>query len=249
MTTLHDIDKFCDYFEAQVIELDNLSSEQVSAESITQVRLYKKTLIISAIDTLANLRFSQDSYKEFHQHSSARFVRFVAEFCEWQSGNLISVPYLFEQLRVNKLNDKKLYDVLQKKLVSHNASAGSFLDIEMLDMEVGSLIEYTHSEIEERLIYESQHHALLYGFDNCIAHEDKDKCGVMEICQYAQPHYYSYLQDKNSDNLTRWYISYPVEHFKRLFFSGMKNIKRHFINTNINPYTLIGDRRDHSRWW
>jgi hypothetical protein len=71
----------------------------------------------------------------------------------------------------------------------------------------------------------------------------------MEAYQYAQPHYYSYLQDSSPDQLVKWHLSYPVAHFKNLFFSSIKNMKRYFIKTSTNPYTLIGDSRGHSRWW
>ena len=249
MTTLHDIDRFCNYFEAQLAQLDDLSSEQKSEESITQVRLYKKTLIISAIDTLANLRFPQESYKEYNKQNRVRFARFVSEYCEWEDGSLISVPCLFDQLTKNKLKDHMLYDVLYDRLLSHDGSDGGFLGIPVMDLDAACLIAFTHSEVEERLIFESQHYSLIHRYENCIAHEGKDICGVMEICQYAQPHYYSYLKDMASDELTQWHIAYPVGRFKQLFFCGMKNMKRYFIKNNINPYTLIGNRRDHSRWW
>lgn len=249
MTTLHDINKFCNYFVAQVSEVDNLNPESISEESLTQVRLYKKTLIISAIDTLANLRFSKENYKELNKHNKARFIRFVSEYCDWKDGHLISLPYLFDQLTIKKLNDSKLYEVLHKKLLMHDSNDGNFLDIDVIDIDADDLLALTHSEVEEHLIYESQHYALIYGYTNCIAHEYKDECGVMEICQYAEPHYYSYLKEKCSDELTQWHLSYPVRHFKNLFVSGMKNMKQHFIKTNINPYSLIGDTRGHSRWW
>lgn len=249
MTTLHDINRFCNYFEAQVTEVDNLNPEAISEESITQVRLYKKTLIISAIDTLANLRYSKENYKELNKHNKARFTRFVAEYCEWQSGNLISLPYLFDQLTIKKRKDSKLYEVLRKKLLIHDNSGGEFLGIEIIDLNAEELLEFTNSEVEERLIFESQHYSLIHGYKNCIAHEEKDVCGVMEVCQYAEPHYYSYIKNKTSKELTRWHLSYPVEHFRVLFFCGIKNMKRHFIKTNINPYSLIGDSRGHSRWW
>lgn len=249
MTTLHDIDRFCNYFEAQVSEVDNLNPDRASKESIIQVRLYKKTLIISAIDTLANLRFSKENYKELNKQNKARFIRFVSEYCEWDSGNLISIPYLFDQLTIKKRRDSKLYDVLYNKLLSHDGNDGEFLDIGVMDLNAENLLEFTNSEDDERLIFDSQHYSLIYGYKNCIAHEEKDVCGMMEVCQYAQPHYYSYIKDKTSNELTQWHRSYPVEHFKTLFFCGMKNMKRHFIKTNINPYTLVDYSRGHSRWW
>ena len=74
MTTLYDIDKFCDYFEAQVSAIDELEPKPVAEESITQVRLYKKTLIISAIETLSSLRFLKNNYKELINVQNILFV-------------------------------------------------------------------------------------------------------------------------------------------------------------------------------
>jgi hypothetical protein len=249
MTTLYDIDKFCDYFAAQVSAIDELEPKPVSEESITQVRLYKKTLIISAIDTLSSLRFLKNNYKELNKQSKARFIRFLAEYSEWENGSLISAPYLLEQMSKLKLKNNKLYDALYERLSIHNGDAGKVLNIEVIDFEAYDLFMLANSEIEEHLIHESQHYALLFGYKDCIAHEDREHCGVMEAYQYAQPHYYSYLQERTTDDLTRWYLSYPVEHFKSLFFCSIKNMRKYFIKTGINPYSLIGDGRGHSRWW
>lgn len=249
MTTLYDIDKFCDYFEAQVSAIDELEPKPVSEESITQVRLYKKTLIISAIDTLSSLRFLKNNYKELNRQTKARFIRFLSEYSEWENGTLISAPYLLEQMNNLNLKGGKLYDALYQRLSMHNDDAGKVLNITTIDFMAADLLMLANSEIEEHLIHESQHYALLFGYKDCIAHEDREQCGVLEAYQYAQPHYYSYLQEKNPDELTRWYLSYPVEHFKSLFFCSMKNMKKYFIKTGTNPYSLIGDSRGHSRWW
>lgn len=247
MTTLHDIDRFCDYYEQQVSAIDNLNPEPISEESITQVRLYKKTLMVSAIDTLARLRFPKENYKELNKHNQARFTRFLSEYCDWEDGNLISIPYLLDQLALKKLTDRKLYDALHNKLLSYKDNDGKILSIELIDVKSEKLLELADSENEEYLIFESQHYSLLYGYKNCIAHEAREHCGVMEAYQYAQPHYYSYIKNKTPDELIKWHLAYPVEHFKNLFFSSIKNMKQHFIKKRINPYALIKD--SHSRWW
>jgi len=249
MTTLYDIDKFCDYFEAQVHAIDDLEPHPVSEESITQVRLYKKTLVISAIDTLASLRFMQNNYKELNRQKKARFIRFVTEYSEWKNGALISIPYLIDQLAAKNLKGSRLYDMLYDKLSMHNESVGKPLNIGVIDLDAEELLIFANSENEEHLIHESQHYSLLYSYKNCIAQEVGKHCGVMEAYQYAQPHYYSYLHESSPDYLVKWHLSYPVAHFKNLFFSSIKNMKRYFIKTNTNPYSLIGDSRGHSRWW
>jgi hypothetical protein len=247
MTTLYDIDRFCDYFTAQVSAINNLEAKSITEESITRVRLYKKTLTISAIDTLASLRFSKENYKELNKLNKARFIRFLSEYCEWENGTLISIPTLFDQLSIKKPQNSILYDALRNKLLKYNGNEGKALNIEIIDAKAEKLLELANSEIEEHLILECQHYSLLYGYKNCIAQEAREPCGVMEAYQYAQPHYYSYIQYKTADELTQWHLSYPVEHFKNLFFCSIKNMKQYFIKSNINPYSLLGNR--HSRWW
>jgi len=74
MTTLYDIARFCDAFEAQVAAIEDLQPESVPEKDIEHVRLYKKSLVMSAIDTLAGLRFTKENYKELNRQNKKRFV-------------------------------------------------------------------------------------------------------------------------------------------------------------------------------
>ena len=56
MTILYDIARFCDAFEEQVSAIEHLKSESIPEKDICHIQLYKKSLVMSAIDTLAGLR-------------------------------------------------------------------------------------------------------------------------------------------------------------------------------------------------
>lgn len=244
MTTLYDIAGFCSAFEEQVSAINHLQPESVPEKDITRIQLYKKSLVMSAIDTLAGLRFTNENYQELNKQNNKRFVRFIAEFSEWKNGPLISVPYLLEQLARRDLKECELYDVLYRRLLKHEGNAeGTILHIEDIDVMAVELFELAKTEYEEQLILKSQHYSLFYEYRNCKANTLSESGGVMEAFQYAQPNYYSNKQSEFHD-LIQWQLSYPLAHFNSLFSCSLRNMKQYFIKTNINPYSLVTD----SRW-
>ena len=241
MTILYDIARFCDAFERQVSAIDHLKPESVPEKDIAHIQLYKKSLVMSAIDTLAGLRFTNESYKELNQQNKKRFVRFIAEFSEWKNGPLISVPNLLEQLARRNLKESELYVALSDRLLKQEGN--TILHIEDVDTMAAELFELATTEYEEQLILKSQHYSLFYEYRNCKTNTLIDSGGVMESFQYAQPNYYPGKKSPYHD-LTQWQLSYPLAHFNSVFSHSIKNMKQYFIKTNIDPYSLIID----SRW-
>ncbi len=244
MTTLYEIARFCDTFEEQVSAIEDLKPESIPEKNIEHIQLYKKSLVMSAIDTLAGFRFTKENYKELNRQNDKRFVRFIAEFSEWHSGPLISVPYLFEQLARRDLKENELYEALYSKLLKYEKNdEGTILHIEDVDVTVVELFELATTEYEEQLILKSQHYALFYEYRNCKANSLSESGGVMEAFQFAQPNYYPGEQSEFHD-LIQWQLSYPLAHFNYLFNRSLKNMRQYFIKANINPYSLVTD----SRW-
>jgi len=243
MTTLYDIARFCDAFEAQIAAIDSMQVESIPEKNIEHIQLYKKSLVMSAIDTLSGLRFTKESYRDLNANNKKRFVRFIAEFSEWGNGPMVSVPYLFEQLARRDLTKSNLYISLHKKLMQHESSDdAAILHIETIDMRVVELFDLAKTEYEEQLILKSQHYTLFYEYKNCKANSLNESGGVMEAFQYAQPNYYS-AGNSEFHELTLWQLSYPLAHFNSLFHCGLKNMKQYFIKENINPYSLVHDGR------
>ena len=239
MTTLYDIARFCDAFEDQVAAIDHLEPGAIPEKNIDHVQLYKKSLIMSAIDTLAGLRFTKDNYKNLNLRNKKRFVRFIAEFAEWENGPYISIPYLFDQLTRRDLKESELYEYLRNRLLAHEKDGeGSCLHIEDVDVLAVELFELAETEYEEQLILKSQHYSLFYEYKNCKTNTLSEFGGVMETFQYAHPNYYS---GKKSElhGLIQWQLSYPLAHFNDLFSSSVKNMRQYFIKADINPYLLI----------
>ncbi len=243
MTTLYDIARFCDTFEEQVSAIDHLEPESVPDKVSSHIQLYKKSLVMSAIDTLAGLRFVKQDYPELNKQNKKRFVRFIAEFSEWKNGPLISVPYLFEQLSRRNLKQGELYETLCDRLLKYEGNdEGSILHIEDVDVMAVELFELAKTEYEEQLILKSQHFSLFYEYRNSKANNLTESGGVMEAFQYAQPNYYSNQQSDYHD-LIQWQLSYPLAHFNALFNHSLKNMRQYFVKTNINPYSLVSDNR------
>ena len=243
MTTLYDIAKFCDTFEDQVSAIDYLKPESVPEKDIAHIQLFKKSLVMSAIDTLAGLRFTRDNYRELNRQNKKRFVRFIAEFSEWKNGPLICVPYLFDQLARRGLKEGDLYNALRERLLKHeNFNQGSILHIEDIDASASELFELAKTEYEEQLILKSQHYSLFYEYRNCKTSTLNETGGVMEAFQYAQPNYYSSSRSDYHE-LLEWQLSYPLAHFHSLFSSSIGNMRQYFIKTDTNPYSLVIDDR------
>ena len=243
MTILYDIARFCDAFEAQVSAIDHLKPEAIPEKDTCHIHLYKKSLVMSAIDTLAGLRFTKENYKELNKQNKKRFVRFIAEFSEWGKGPLISAPYLHEQLARRGLKECELYEALHDRLSKHQGkNENTILHIEDVDVMAVELFELAKTEYEEQLILKSQHYSLFYEYRNCKTNSLSETGGVMEAFQYAHPNYFPGNRSEFHD-LTHWQLSYPLAHFNSLFSRSLENMKQYFIKTDTNPYSLVTDNR------
>lgn len=241
MTTLYDIAKFCAAFEEQVSAINHLKAESVPEKDKNHIQLYKKSLVMSAIDTLAGLRYTKENYKQLNQQNKKRFVRFIAEFADWKSGPLISVPYLLCQLASRDLKETELYAYLYDRLAKHEEDGeDTCLHIEDVDVLAVQLFELAKTEYEEQLILKSQHYSLFYEYKNCKTNSLSESGGVMETFQYAQPNYYPGKKSEHHD-LIEWQLSYPLAHFNGLFSQSLHNMRKYFIKVDINPYRLVDE--------
>jgi DNA repair ATPase RecN len=236
MTTLYDISRFCDAFDAQVAVIEHLKPDFIPEKHLEHIQLYKKSLVMSAIDSLSGYRFTKPAYRELNQNPQKRFIRFVAEFSDWKSGPAVSVPYLFELLARRELKTSEIYITLHEKLAKQEGNVdGRILHVEEIDVMAAELFDLAKTEYEEQLILKSQHYSILYDYRNCKTNGLSEAGGMMEAFQYARPNYYSHQQSEYHD-LREWQLSYPLAHFNSLFGSCLKNMKQYFIKNNINPY-------------
>jgi len=153
MTLEQDIDQFCDYFEQQAQQIDTIQPAEKNDYGVSQIRLYKKTLYVTAIDTLAGFRFNKNEYKELNKRNKDRFIRFLQEFCNWSNGDLVSLPFLFDQLNTRKLKDSHLFSSVEARLKEVSGEDGGTTNIEVIDWALGEVLDLARSEKEECLIY------------------------------------------------------------------------------------------------
>jgi hypothetical protein len=244
MSIDQDINQFCDYFEQQVQQINTIQPEEQNDYGASQIRLYKKTLYVTSIDTLAGFRFSKNDYRELNKRNKARFTRFIQEYCNWENGSLISLPFLLDQLTTKKLKDSNLFASVEERLKGFSGEDGGTTNIETIDLSLGEVLEMAHSEKEESLIYSSQHYSLFYGYRNCLVHEAREPGKAMEVTQNPAPHYHSYIQEKPQE-ITQWHLVYPVEHFRSILSAGIANSREYFFKATVNPY----DNLSGTRWW
>ncbi|HEX3675439.1 MAG TPA: hypothetical protein VHU87_14300, partial [Rhizomicrobium sp.] len=110
MTIAESIDQFCSYFEREAAAIAKVSVEggpEVNTGAGNAFR-YRKTLYVTATDTLAGFRFHKSAYPQLYRRNRERFIRFLTEYCAWPDGSLVSLPFLKEELETLRLADRSL---------------------------------------------------------------------------------------------------------------------------------------------
>src|SRR6266478_1844700 len=100
MTVAKSIDQFCLYFEREATAIGRVSvtdgpDMETGAGNPLQ---YRKALYVAAIDTLAGLRFHKSAYPHLARRNRERFIRFLKEYGSWPEGDLVSLPFLKDEL-------------------------------------------------------------------------------------------------------------------------------------------------------
>ena len=89
LTNAENIEDFCAYFRRQVTAIARVTIAPPSGDVDSGAGsefLYRKVLWVSAIDTLAGLRYNV-------RHNRERFMQFVEEHGSWPEGALVSIPF------------------------------------------------------------------------------------------------------------------------------------------------------------
>ena len=79
MSIDQDIKQFCDYFEQQAQEINAIQPAEKTDYGISQIKLYKKTLYVTAIDTLAGFRFSKNEYKDDFENLKKKMELYLSQ--------------------------------------------------------------------------------------------------------------------------------------------------------------------------
>lgn len=234
METNENIERLCSYFKRQIgvidsIQLDvNLLQEREPEDF--QVLLYKKTLLLTMLDAMAGIRFPKKYYPELHDKNRKRFTRFIKEYANWNNGNLINVPFLFDRLSKSKNRAGRLAEHLKAKLSKFDTKAGGAISVDKIDEQPEVLLSFTRTEWEEKEIFECQHYSILYRYRNHLVHEAREPGNAMNFYSETDAYYHSYVNDP------RWFLVYPLSLLKKLCSQSIDKMRQYLLDNQIDPY-------------
>lgn len=242
MTIAESINQFCSYFEREataigrVVVTDGPDFESGAGNPSR----YSKTLYVTAIDTLAGLRFHKSAYPSLARRNRERFIRFLEEYGSWPEGDLVSLPFLKDELESLKFLERPLGKHVVTKMLQFSTEDGGALPISKVDESVASLLALATMEREEEAVNDYRHLALFYRYRNSLVHESRQPGKAMEgLFSIEEPSYHGYIGD------SRWYLTYPAAHFESLLKRSITGFRAYLVTNQIDPYCLVEDK---ARW-
>ncbi len=244
MATIEEkIEFFCDYFRDQVRVINaltvNVNAAQGTDQERHQIRFYKKVLLITHLDTLAGIRYSEGRYPLLNKKNRERFIQFLSASGVWPSGNLVSIPFLVEHTRNGKISNGRLKDFVTAKL-KNNFEKGSFnVRASIIDEPFERLLELATTEQEEKLIGEHRHFELLYRYRNYLVHESREPGNAMEVVPEDEAYYHGYI---NEDRL---FLAYPIDLFVGILERSIAYVEDYLKANRLDPYDYV---KETVRW-
>lgn len=244
MSCADSIADFCAYFERQVTTIGKViiahdTTLNADVDVGSEFR-YRKVLYVTAIDTLAGLRFHRSAYPQLSRQNRERFMRFVREHASWPEGHLVSLPFLAEELESKKLLERPLGQHVAAKVAQISTEDGGAHLVKEIDESSSELKALASMEREEDALREYQHLALLYRYRNSLVHESREPGKAMEVFGTSgEPYYHGYLDDP------RWYLTYPLALFEGLLLRSIASFRDYLGSNAIDPYSLVEDK---ARW-
>lgn len=232
------IDEFCGYFSDQIksicaIKYDVENSESKYGENY-QIRFYKKALLITALDTLAGIRFPKKRFPSLHYKNRDRFKKFLETSRCWDGGKLVSIPFLSEQISKEKKSDSLLKIYVTEILNKYRDEGSLNIPFRTLDQPTETLFELSTTAEEEKAILECQHYELLYRYRNYLIHESREPGGAMEISPLeSDPYYHGFI---GQDMLV---LAYPLELFVKIMKNSVDYISQYLKTHKLNPYDFV----------
>ena len=242
-TNAASIEQFCAYFYRHVSEIGRVTIAPLTGDVVSRTdseSRYRKVLYVSAIDTLAGIRYHKSAYPELSRQNRERFLRFVKEHGAWPEGELVSLPFLRDELEKLKLLKRPLGQYVTMKLNAFSTDDGGPLPVTRIDEPISELLALASTEKEEEAVRKYQHRALLYRYRNSLVHESRDPGMAMEFfTSSSDPCYHGYIDDP------KWYLAYPSLLFESLLQRAIARFQTYLTSNSINPYSLVEDK---ARW-
>ena len=224
------------------IEINQKNLRNAGPEDL-QFLFYKKVLMVTALDTLAGIRFPKVNYPDLHNKNPKRFIRFISEYGSWEHGELVSTPFLLDSLSTRNTRNGKLAEYLRDKMNGYDSNSGNYFKLTVFDETPSNLLDYATTENEENLIWCYQHYAIFYRYRNFLVHEARTPGYAMDGIRNNEngAFYHGYI----GNALEGWHLAYPVELFVTLLSNSTNGLRDFFQEQNQSPYAFVGDT---TRW-
>jgi hypothetical protein len=237
------IEFFCGYFYDQVCVINALTVDAEAAQGTDQgrhqIRFYKKALLITHLDTLAGIRYTEGRYPQLNKKNKERFIQFLSTSGVWPRGNMVSIPFLAEHTHNGKISNGRLKDFVIDKL-SNNFEEGSFnVRASVIDEPFEKLIELSTTEQEEKAIVENRHYELLYRYRNYLVHESREPGNAMEVAPEEEAYYHGYI------GKDRLFLAYPINLFIEILERSITYVKGYLKENKMDPYDYV---KETVRW-
>lgn len=227
-TTLNEVNTFTNVFKQHLNFVEK-------AKLSTYDSLYKKIICVGIIDILSK------SVNPNEKSNKSRFTGFLKKYSPSELWNKISLTHLIKLLC---LTENPEFSELEKyaKLAlgttySSKEPKASFIDHDFEKVE--KLWPKEVKDIKGITLQSLKHINLFYNYRNFIVHELRRPGGLWDDnINHKAPFYYGV---PSNNNKYFWKLVYPLGFFYDICTNALANTKKHYLNTNTNPYDIVGN--------
>jgi hypothetical protein len=240
MSASASVEQLCSYFEREIASIIRLRhQDEYGSEGNGNVRRYRKSLLISLIDTLAGIRFHRTTYPQLAKSNRERFLRFVKEHAAWNMQHLVSMPFLNDALARGGIRDSALAGHVRKAVAGFSTDSPLSVRATLIDKSLDVLDKLATSEAEKQALVGCSHPSLLYKYRNYVVHESRTPGYAMEVTDEPEAHYNGYINNPS------WHLAYPTAMFVDIATSSVASVRNYMHTNNVDPYLAVDDT---TRW-
>lgn len=213
MTIDDDIDRYFEYFAAELLSIRRLGSRR---------RLHKKILLTALIAGLSSRRYPLERDRK-------RFGDLVTAFADWPSGLRVGVPMVLVQ---PALKSKAALRRI-RRAATFRASPGEVVSIETDPLPLEVLPNATPTELA--FLEQHMHRYLLCDYRSTLVHEFREAGHGFEFDQREVEGFYFSVKEMGRRG-TRWELTYPLGLLVRLTRNILRNLKADHRARGVSPY-------------
>lgn len=209
------IDRFVDYFEAQIARIGPV-----------QDRLYKKILFACLLDALSIARFPD-------RQSNDRLICFLLDCCPNAGLNRVSLVQLEKFLNHSLSAEEKENSQLLPHVASEVAKMlhGRIYRGEEVD-PYHNRLDSLSTDREKEIAKLARYVRLFYAYRNEMVHGFKDPGHSIEMSDDGKsPYYHGYCGEGKS-----WQLVFPVQFFEATARETLHGLRNYLESQDIDPY-------------